>query len=404
MHSRLAYVVSRFPHLPETFILREMVELERLGWSISLYPLISQRQTVIHQDAKDWERRARKISFFAPPIGAANIKSFAKDPGLYLRTWFMVLRNNLSEPSMLMRALILYPKAIWMAEQMQKEGVGHIHAHYATHPALAAWIIHQFTGIKYSVTVHAHDIFVHKAMLATKLRDASFVVAISEFNREFIAREVGEWVRPKTHVIHCGVNPDLYHPGVKAAQKVFKLVSIGSLQLYKGQEILIRACKLLNERGIPYQCDIIGGGDLHKKLQDIITELGLENRVNLLGAKTQEEISELLPQADCYIQPSIITSSGKMEGIPLALMEAMACSLPVVASDLSGIPELVKPGITGYLVPPGNISALADQIAYIFNNPNQAVETAQNGQTFVAQSFNLFTQARKLASFFETCS
>jgi colanic acid/amylovoran biosynthesis glycosyltransferase len=403
---KLGYIVSRFPHLPETFILREMGELDRLGWSISLYPLISQRQAVMHREALEWMRRAKKAAFYSPAVWVSNIKTLLRSPRCYLKTWVSMVRFNLPSIKMLVRALILFPKAVWMANKMEKEGIGHIHAHYATHPALAAWVIHQLTCISYSVTIHAHDIFVDRAMLTEKIQDAAFIVAISDFNREFIARELGEWVRPKIHVIHCGISPELYRPQkrsrVQADSAVFKLITIGSLQPYKGQEVLIHACKRLVESGVPLRCDIIGEGVLRAKLEGIINDCGLKSRITMLGALTQEEIAGRLPEADCYVQPSIITASGKMEGIPLALMEAMACGVPVVASNLSGIPELVRPGETGFLVPPGDDNALADQLARIYANPDAVKQIARDGQEIVQREFNLSSQVNLLASLFES--
>ena len=408
MRPKLGYIVSRFPHLPETFILREMVELERQGWSISLYPLISQEQTVIHRDALEWVRREKKAGFFEPQVWRANAKALLRSPGLYLKTWAQMVRYNLASFNLLVRALVLFPKAVWMGDQMQREGIRHIHAHYATHPALAAWIIHQFTGISYSVTVHAHDIFVRKAMLAEKMRDAEFIVAISEFNRDYLAREIGEWVRPKIHVIHCGISPELYSSsrenGAWVQPGVFKVLTIGSLQPYKGQEVLVHACKCLAERGVPLQCDIIGEGVLHEKLDNAIRACGLQGKVTLVGALPQEDIAKRLPAADCYVQPSVIMPNGKMEGIPLALMEAMACGLPVVASNLSGIPELVRPGETGFLVPPGDDTALADQLEKIYAGYDAVRGIAREGRESVQRGFNLSTQVLLLASLFESLS
>lgn len=408
MRPKLAYIVSRFPHLPETFILREMVELENQNWSISLYPLISQRQPVMHQDAAKWEQKAKKATFFVPEVWTANFKFLFNSPSCYLKTWGEMVWFNLPSANLLVRALILFPKAVWMADQMKQEGIEHIHAHYATHPALAAWIINKLTGISYSFTVHAHDIFVRKAMLAEKVRDAIFVVAISNYNREFLSRLVGEWTRPKMYVIHCGITPELYQPRKVSGQleesDIFRLVTIGSLQPYKGQEVLIRACKRLVERGVPVICEIIGEGTLHNKLSETIRNCGLEGRVNLAGAMSQEKIAARLPEADCYVQPSVITLNGKMEGIPLALMEAMACEIPVVASDISGIPELVIPGKTGFLVPPGDDAALADKLTEIYNRSADVQKFVQAGYEIVRQEFNLSTQVRKLAALFESLS
>lgn len=380
--------MSRFPHLPETFILREMNELERQGWEIALYPLILQEQPVVHAAAQPWLARRRQAPFLS--ILAANGQQLRRHPARYGRLLAQVLWENRSSPNFILRALALFPKAIYMAAQMQAEGIVHIHAHYATHPALVAWLIHQLTGISYSVTVHAHDIFVEQAMLGTKLRDAAFIAAISEFNREFLTEQVGPWVHTKTEIIHCGIEPEQYAPSQPHTMgERFEILSIGSLQPYKGQKYLIAACKLLQQQGIPFRCRIIGEGELRPDLEALIAAAQLEEQVQLLGAQSQEAVAELLATAHCYVQPSIITPSGKMEGIPVALMEALACALPTVATALSGIPELVVDKESGLLVPPADSQALAAAIARLYADPTWGQQLGHAGRARVLQAFNL---------------
>jgi glycosyltransferase involved in cell wall biosynthesis len=288
---------------------------------------------------------------------------------------------------------------------MTDQGITHIHAHYATYPAVAAWIIHYLTGISYSVTVHAHDIYVERSMLSTKLRDARFIVAISEFNRDFLVRHVGDWVFDKIRIIHCGIQPEAYQPRAETLRRdgAFHLISVGSLQPYKGYSYLLQACALLKTRGIPVVCSIIGGGEEHEALQSEIIQLDLVDTVSLLGSKRQDEVAALLPEADCYVQPSIVTASGKMEGIPVAIMEAFACGLPVVATALSGVPELVRTGDTGYLVEPANPVALADSLTDVYNNPNKAAQYARAGRMLVLAEFDLNTNVQRLAHCFDEC-
>ena len=400
---KIAYIMSRFPHLPETFILREMSEMERQGWDIALYPLIEQKQAVVHPEAARWIPKARYLPFFSPRIALANGRSLLRDPLRYLRLWFRVFSENLSSPNLLIRAIALLPKSVHTAEKMVAEGVSHIHAHYATHPALVAWIIHQLTGINYSVTIHAHDIFMRTAMLPSKMADATFIAAISEFNRNYVAELVGSWVKAKTHIVHCGIIPDHYQAQAKPHQAGEKLeiMAVGSLQLYKGQKHLIAACALLAQQGIPFRCRIIGGGEEQADLEPRIQAAGLTQQVILMGAKTQDEVSALLPTAHCYVQPSIIAPSGKMEGIPVALMEALATGLPVIATDISGIPELVQPSKTGYLVPPADAAALAEQITAVYNNPQQAQTLAQAGKQLVLEAFELSANVTQLARLFQ---
>lgn len=403
MSRTIAYLMSRFPHLPETFILREMTELERHGWQVALYPLILQEQAVVHAEAQGWIPRAQWTPFVSAEVLAANSRALVGSPLRYAGLWRQIVWENRTSPNFLARALALLPKAVAMARRMQQEGVAHIHAHYATHPALVAWLIHKLTGISYSITVHAHDIFVRTEMLATKLRDSSFVVAISEYNREYLARVVGPWAREKVHVVHCGVEPSQYQPRSALPERggPFEIISIGSLQPYKGQRYLIEACALLRERGVPVHCRIVGGGEEREALEAMIRAARLEGVVELLGPKPQEEVARLLPAAHCYVQPSIVTPSGKMEGIPVALMEALACALPVVATSLSGVPELVRAGETGRLVPPADAKALADALAAVYADPQGAAEMARMGRTLVMEEFALQSNVARLSALFE---
>jgi glycosyltransferase involved in cell wall biosynthesis len=401
MTGSISYIVSRFPHLPETFILREMIGLEQLGWQIELYPLILQHQEVIHQEALPWLTRAHTVPWFSWVLLTANVQAMISLPKKYFSLWWRVLRENLSSPKFLLRAMVLFPRAVWMAREFKTKDIIHIHAHYATHPALVAWLINQFTGIPYSVTVHAHDIFVEKPMLATKLQNAAFVSAISEYNRDYLARELGPWILEKTHIIRCGIDPAYYDKGtIKPKYDRLEIISVGSLQPYKGYVFLIRTCAILRDRGIQFRCRIIGGGDLRPKLEWIIRQDQLQDVVVLLGPCTQNEVSNLLKTANCYVQPSIVTASGKMEGIPVALMEAMATGIPVVATSISGIPELVREGDTGWLVPPEDSVSLADAFSRIHAEPIEAYRRANNGKKLIVSEFELASNVRKLASLF----
>lgn len=403
MPKKIAYIVSRFPHLPETFILREMIELERQGWQVELYPLVIQRQAVVHNEAQPWIGRAHTVPWLSFDLLMVNIRKLIHRPRRFILLFLRVVLENIRSPGFLARALMLFPRAVWMAQQFQSQGIRHIHAHYATHPALVAWLINQWTGIPYSITVHAHDIFVEKPMLATKIHDSVFVSSISEFNRRYLAEQLGPWVNEKTRIVRCGVEPS--HYGAARPKNVevadgLEIICVGSLQPYKGQIFLVQACATLMQRGIPFHCKIVGGGDLHAALEKAIHEYRLDGHVELLGARTQTEVARFLQMANCYVQPSVVTPTGKMEGIPVALMEAMASRIPVVATAISGVPELVRPGETGWLVPSENADALADALTDIYRNPAEASHRAELGQRWVLEEFELSSNVRKLASLF----
>lgn len=399
MSGVIAYVMSRFPHLPETFILREMDALEDLGWEIALYPLIRQQQSVTHDQAQRWVDRACISPFFSGEVLWSNLNTLFHKPVTYIVTAFRVVWENILNPKFLLRALVLFPKAVHMATQMSQEKVDHIHAHYATHPALVAWIINQLSGISYSVTVHAHDIYVHKTMLKTKLGDATFLIPISEFNRRYLENEVGISVKNKAHVIHCGIDPDWYSDGEgkNDSENVFSILNIGSLQTYKGQKYLLEACSILAQRGVPIHCKIIGEGEQRAALEAYIAAKKLESYVTLMGALSQEDVARLIPRADCYIQPSVIDPSGKMEGIPVAIMEAFAAGIPVIATDISGISELVQPNLTGFLVPERDAGALADAIQAVYDDLDYSRKLASRGQELVLSEFNLKNNVNRLS-------
>lgn len=392
-------MMSRFPHLPETFILREMNEMVRHGWDVVLYPLIENEQDVVHAEARPWLEQARYIPFFSLAILLVNVKVLFSQPITYGEIWWRTLRESWGSRKLLTRGLAMLPKTVYMAEQMKREGVAHIHAHYATYPALAAWVIFRLTGISYSLTVHAHDIFVETAMLDTKMRHAVFVAAISAFNRAYLAEQLGDWVKERIYVVHCGIMPEQYEARERPWQvgERLEMITTGSLQPYKGQKYLVEACARLREMGVPFRCRVIGGGEERDDLAARIEAHGLQDEVLLLGAKTQDEVAALLGTAHLYVQPSIVTPEGKMEGIPVALMEAMATQLPVLATRLSGIPELVRPGETGYLVPPADADALAEAVRDIYHQPEVAGRLGGHGRELVLREFELRDNVRQLS-------
>ena len=397
---KVAYIMSRFPHLPETFIIREMAALEKEGLQISLYPIVVQRERVIHPIARPWLKRINRSSLFSLSVWMANLKFAFSDYKKYKTVISHVMDVNKENKKFLLKILVIFPKAVWMAEAMKREGVDHIHAHYATHPSLAAYIVHQLTGIPYSVSVHAHDIYVDQTMLCEKLGSAVFVRSISDFNKKFLIKICGSGIGPKIQILHCGIDPKNYHSTKRKRKGKFRILSIGSLQPYKGYENLLKACELLKMKNINFSCEIIGGGEQRTSLQKMISDLGIEKSVQFLGRKNETEVAEYLHHANCYVQPSIITRSGKMEGIPVSLMEAMASKLPVIATNISGIPELVEDQRNGFLVPANDEVALAERIFWVYENSEKVDKLRKNGRKKIKKEFNLNKIAPQLKELF----
>ena len=386
---KIAYVMSRFPSVSETFILNEMIALGQAGLSIYIFPLIRNRAPVYHPEVETLVSRTCYAQVLSLEVLSAQLFWLWRKPRSYLQAWVRALRGNLGSPGFLLRALVVVPEAMFFARRMRELGITHIHAHFATHPALAAYIIHQITNIPYSITTHAHDIYVDRAMLREKIEQAVFVVAISEYNRRLLIDLYGASVQAKLYVIHCGIDLDLFKPRpARTAADIFTIVCVASLQDYKGHPYLIQACAELRAQGISFRCLLVGEGEDRHKLETMIQQLGL-TEITLLGALPRHQVSALLAEADVMVLPSITTASGKKEGIPVALMEAMATELPVIATAISGIPELVENNVTGLLVPERDASALAQAMLLLYHNPALAKQLGTAARAKIAQEFDI---------------
>jgi hypothetical protein len=228
--------MSRFPKITETFILIEMLELERQGVRVEIFPLIREREPVQHADAQRMVERAHFCRLFSRSVLDAQIYWLLRRPRAYLRAWWHAVRGNLESPKFLSRALVVVPKAAYAARRMVELDVDHLHAHYATHPALLAYVVHLLTNIPYSFTVHAHDLYVERPMLREKVAAASFVVAISEFNRRMLIDLYGATAEERVVVVHCGIDPTLFRPRERREPgELFTIACVASLAGYKGQ-------------------------------------------------------------------------------------------------------------------------------------------------------------------------
>ncbi|MFN0070270.1 MAG: glycosyltransferase [Chloroflexota bacterium] len=404
MSGRIAYAVSRFPLVTETFVLREMLELERRGWPIDLYSIIHEGRQLVHPEARSFEARGHYLRTVHPATLAANVRAVMAQPRQYLSLLQRTVRGNLPSPGFLLRGLAIYPGTVALAEQMKAARVQHVHAHFGTHAALMAMIAAGLNGIGYSFTVHAVDLYVDTTMLAEKVRGARFVATISDFNRALLVDLAGADVASKIHVVRCGVDTDLYAPSQQSRKTDrLEILAVGSLRDYKGHDHLIRACGLLRQSHpeIEFTCEITGEGPLRPVLEKLVVDLDLTNHVFLRGARNQQQVLEGMARADVLVMPSVIANNGLMEGIPVTLMEALAVGLPSIATRISGIPELIRDGDTGLLVPPADPSALRDALVNVFRNYPAALERAIHGRALVEQEYSLPHNVARLESLFQ---
>lgn len=393
----VAVLVSRFPLITETFILREITEMERQGQPVVLVPMIRENPDVVHEEALPWVDRALYTPFFSRGILASNSRAWMTRPGTMLRLLGWLIFGALLRPATMARSLLLFPKSVHLAGLLSGAGVAHMHAHFATHPTTMAVIISALTGISYSFTVHAHDIFIERSLLRRKVRDARFIRSISLFNKAFLENLYSAEAGEKIEVVHVGIEPGEYDVPAKARlDRPARILCVAAMRPYKGIPHLLEACRLLSDQDVDFRCDIIGSGPLLPAIRRTIARHRLDDRVRLHGAMPQRKVTAAVRQADIFVLPSVVASNGQMEGIPVALMEAMASRRPVIASALSGIPELVEDHVTGLLTDPANPRQLAAAIGILLESPTLRSKLAENGRRKVEASFTLSTTVREL--------
>jgi glycosyltransferase involved in cell wall biosynthesis len=393
---RIAYVMTWFPKLTETFVLYEMLAVEAEGARVEVYPLRRYRGKKLHPEAAAWLGRAHFGPLLSWPILRANLRFLVRRPLRYGATLGLLLRRNWGSIRYLLGGLLFFPKAVHFAERMAADGVEHVHAHFASHPAAVAWVIHRLAGIPYSFTAHGSDLHRDRHMLAEKVTQAAFVVAISRYNRDVIVRECGAGATAKVAVIHCGVDTRRFEPapvnGGRPSRESLEVFCIGTLHEVKGQRYLIEACRRLAARGVPFTCHFVGDGPDQQELMQHAVQAGIADRVRFLGRLTQEEVRAALRRSDVVAAPSVPTRNGRREGIPVALMEAMACGVPVVASRISGIPELIEDGTSGLLVEPRDSDGLADALERL-RDPSLSRRLGAAGRLKVEREFDLRASA-----------
>ncbi len=431
VRARVAYVLSRFPKLTETFVLFEMKELERQGVAVEIFPLLRARNTGTHPEGASLWRKARELfckpatnavmheearpyverAHFTPLLGAgiawSNLLTFARQPLTYLRTLTTLVRANWGSRNYLLGGLLMFPKSVDLARRMQRVGITHVHAHFASHPTTTAFVVHRLTGIPYTFTAHGADIHVDQHMLPEKLDEAAAVVAISRDNVRFLAEHGGREFVEKIEVVHCGVDVSVFRPREwtpedraerGTVERPLRITCIGTLYEVKGQRHLVEACRLLAERGRQVRCHLVGDGEDLAALRQQAVGAGLGEQVVFEGRRTRTEIADLLQRTDVLVTPSVVARDGRREGIPVVLMEGMASGLPVVASRLSGIPELVEDDVCGLLVEPGNADAIATALERLAADPVLRRDLGEAARAKVLAEFDLETNARRLAA------
>jgi glycosyltransferase involved in cell wall biosynthesis len=401
---RIAYVASEFPRLTETFILREVGEMERRGIAVSLFSIRPRPTGTLHADAKPYLEKTH----YAPWFGAAHIAAFfslcARRPAGVMRGIGFLVRDAIAHaryPSVNLKTFLATGKLFLFTKQMEDEGVVHVHGHFANIPTTQAAFASRVLGITYSFTGHAWDIFVprNQAGLAEKIHGAQFVATCTGFNSRLLSGLAQPADRARIVLNYHGLDLASYRPC--ATRDENRIVAGGSLVEQKGLRYLVDAAALLRDRGLDFRVEIVGDGPLFDALTERINQHQLAHLVALVGSMPHEELMLRMGTAAMVVLPCIETDDGFMDGIPNVLIESLALEVPVVSSNISGIPELVVPGENGFLNAPRDVPALADAIESLVGDPERARAMGRAGRARVEKMFDLKRNASELVSRFD---
>lgn len=395
---RIGMLVKIFPKLSETFVLEEVLGLERLGLSLRLYTLAAPTDAMTHPAVAG----VRSTITCVPASVRDDWRGFAARHARWLATRPLHYLRALRLASRRGRAgLADFARAGWLAGQLRDDGVQHLHTHFISTPADVAELVSRLAGLPFSISAHAKDIYLSDADdLRRKMSAARFTVTCTNFNCQTL-RAIAPGINVQR--MYHGINHAVFHPQRRLAPSGVPLIlSVGRLREKKGLDTLIEACQLLRGRGVPFRCEIVGYGEEQERLQALIASCGLDEQVRLTGKLTREHVIERYARATVYVQPSRVAADGDRDGIPNVLLEAMAMSLPVVATNVSGIPEIVSDGRNGLLIEPDDPAALADAVARLIDDPALGAELGRAARLSVTECFDNDHNLRLVIQLLET--
>jgi colanic acid/amylovoran biosynthesis glycosyltransferase len=395
---RIAYLTTTYPAVSHTFIRRELVQLQQHVESVERFAIREAPHGLVDPDDIAEDRRTFRL--------------LAQPPGRWLRA---IARRALPHPVAtarglaralelgrlghrgMVRHLAYFAEAVLLLDELHERGVDHLHVHFGTNPAAVALLVRSMGGPPYSFTVHGPDEFDAPTGfgLAQKIAGSAFVVAISHFCAAQLQRWVplAEW--GKIRIVHCGVSDEFFEPArpIDPASRV--LVCVGRLSPQKGQLLLVEAFADALDRGVDAELVLVGDGELRAQIEALVERRGIQKRVRITGWMSGADVRRELLAGRALVLPSFA------EGLPMVIMEAFALGRPVLSSYVAGIPELVVPGESGWLVPAGARDALTEAIAQLMAAPAAELDAmAARGRAAVKSRHYTPTETAKLAEHF----
>jgi colanic acid/amylovoran biosynthesis glycosyltransferase len=353
---RVAYLINQYPKISHAFIRREILALERSGLDVTRFALRGWDAEVVDaEDRQEREQTRYVLQQGTLPLFVALLRALLTSP---VRFW-AALRLSLSTGRWSDRPLVYH--LVYLAEAcrllpwLKDCGAAHVHAHFGTNAAEVVMLARTLGGPPYSITVHGPEEFdkPHALNLGEKIRRSAFTVAISSFARSQIFRWIERTHWQKVNVVHCGIEPAFHEGPISRVLPAPRLVCLGRLSAEKGQLLLVEAATLLAAKGLPFEVTLVGDGPMRSTIEALVIARGLGDRFKLTGSISTERLREELLGARALVLPSFA------EGLPMVIMEAMALRRPILTTWIAGIPELVRDGIDGWLIPAGSIQSLA---------------------------------------------
>jgi len=396
----VVYVVRSWPRLSQTFIVNEIRALERRGVELDVVSMVHSGETVVQPQVADVRAAVAYLDDPAPR-GRLHRSALAAAPGRYLAALSLVLRRpRLAAGYGDCSALECFDHAVRVAARVREIGARHVHAHFAHDPALVGMLAAMLAGVPFSFTGHARDLYqIPSSSLAARASRATALVTCCEANVTFLHDTVPGADRIPLEVIHHGVDLDRFVPAERPTRDLPVLVSVGRMVAKKGFDDLFRALATLSE---PYVLRLYGDGPMWDELARLRDELGLADRVELMGSRDSDEIVKALMDADAFVLTPTQTEDGDRDGIPNVLVEAMACALPVVTTTAGGIRELVEHDGNGLLCDPEDVDGIAAAIRTVVTDAGLRRRLGVSGRATVEADYDVNMAAARLEAIYSS--
>ncbi|MBN1806891.1 MAG: glycosyltransferase [Sedimentisphaerales bacterium] len=392
---KIVYIVSSLK-ISMTFVVNELEAHEKAGWQV--LPLVSSKPGSfdnLSDVMAKWNRQAVHRPSIFKQIGA-TLREIITHPLRFVKVLFRLITLLFHSPLEFAKALYELTSCCYFADKCRNFGAEHIHVHFASRSLSLGLMIGILTNLPVSCTVHAFDIFTRSpASLKLRLSKCKFIASISKFNIDYLRKTCGNTIADLCHVVHCGVDVEKFR-SVFRKPEPGRIVSVCRLSPKKGLDIAIKACAKLHDNNVNFIYEIVGDGPQRQALDDLIKRLNLVDKIKLPGGMSNNQLTDLFNRASVFLLPCVKTPNGDMDGIPVAMMEAMACEVPIVSTSISGIPELVDDGVTGRLVPEKNVDTLAQILTELSGDMNKIEHLGKAGRERVLKDFNISKNAEKL--------